>query len=279
MVTKHRGRFLVPAAALGLWLLTPSVPRAEADPISLTHLNSTVTIDPASIAGVFAWSVDGTNHIEQQSFWLGIGTGSETDFGSLESVRTTLLGTRGLQAVYQDLGFEVEVRYLLTGDVAGSGHSQLRESVNIRNTSGSAMDFRLIQETDLDLGGTAANDIVEFFGPALWRQREGDLLFSETFATPAPHRVEAALFPFTLVHLLDDKPSLLNNVMGPIGPGDVTWASQWNFSLAPGETFAIDVNKEITIIPEPLTLFLVGTGLLGLTRGYARRLAARRKLP
>ena len=46
-----------------------------------------------------------------------------------------------------------------------------------------------------------------------------------------------------------------------VGPGDVTWALQWDFALAPGSTFLISKIKDVQI-PEPSAAVLVSLGLI-----------------
>jgi hypothetical protein len=56
---------------------------------------------------------------------------------------------------------------------------------------------------------------------------------------------------------------VLNDNAGAVGPGDVTWAFQWDFQLAAGDSFIISKDKylNVTIIPEPSTLGFVALGL------------------
>ena len=55
---------------------------------------------------------------------------------------------------------------------------------------------------------------------------------------------------------------------GPVfGPGDFTGALQFDFSLAPGGSQAI----EVMLIPEPATVVLLGLGLFGLVLAGRKR--------
>jgi hypothetical protein len=51
---------------------------------------------------------------------------------------------------------------------------------------------------------------------------------------------------------------------GPVGPGAVTWALEWDLQLLPGATAIISKDKFldvlITTVPEPSALALLGLG-------------------
>ena len=53
---------------------------------------------------------------------------------------------------------------------------------------------------------------------------------SETVVTPGATHGEAGLFPQTRNNLNDANPTTLNDIAGPAGPGDVTWALEWDLT-------------------------------------------------
>jgi len=70
--------------------------------------------------------------------------------------------------------------------------------------------------------------------------------------------------------LNDGGPTTLADNPG-VGPGDATWAFQWDFLLNPGQTFQVSKDKRIGAVPEPASLLLLGSGLLGGLKAVRRR--------
>jgi len=99
---------------------------------------------------------------------------------------------------------------------------------------------------------------------------------TETVATPAPDHHEGNIFPNTLVSLGDGAPTLLSDLPAvggaTLGPGDMTWAFQWDRTVGPGGSFTISKDKMLSVaIPEPSTLVLALLGLLALAGPLAWR--------
>ncbi len=66
----------------------------------------------------------------------------------------------------------------------------------------------------------------------------------------------------------------LNDVLGPLGPGDLTWAFQWDRVIGPGGSWQLSKDKSIRqFIPEPRAMagLVLGIGVLAV---YVRRRAA-----
>lgn len=71
--------------------------------------------------------------------------------------------------------------------------------------------------------------------------------------------------------MLSDSPAIGSLALGP---GNVTWAYQWDTTIQPGSTFIISKDKRlsgITPIPEPGTAVLLATAGLGLLACAWRR--------
>jgi hypothetical protein len=97
-------------------------------------------------------------------------------------------------------------------------------------------------------------------------QGDGSLLspfFSETVLTPGANHGEIAFYPSIISRLGNGSPDTLLDIAGPLGPGDITWAFQWDFEIAPGGSELISKVKYLTV-PEPSSLALVSLGLAAL---------------
>jgi hypothetical protein len=56
----------------------------------------------------------------------------------------------------------------------------------------------------------------------------------------------------------------LNDSGSPFGPGDATFATEWDFTLSPDSSLDYDTTKDISKTPEPGTWILNTLVLLGL---------------
>jgi hypothetical protein len=136
------------------------------------------------------------------------------------------------------------------------------------------LEFHFFQYCDLDLAGTAMDSSVEISGGNTAAQSDYSYGYyaieSETVDTPRPSHHQAAYYPTILNSLNDDSPTTLTDANGPIGPGDLNWAFQWAFNIAPGSSVIISKDKTI-VVPEPATMGLLALGGLALMRRRGRK--------
>jgi hypothetical protein len=253
---------------LSLAFVCVSAMSARGATLTLTDQNSTVLIDPTSQAGVYTWNVDGVNQLFQQWFWYRIGsTGGESSIDTLSapsggttsanSATVSYAGTNNLSA---------QVQYVLTGSSTGSGASDLQETITLTNTNTGSQSIPLhfFQYSDFDLNGSPGGDFVQFINAnavdqyKLIGNNKEDL--SETVHTVTPHlgvtqEYQGDFYANTLNSLNDSNPTTLNNtpvVGGPaLGPGDMTWAYEWDYTLPAGGTLIIGKDKAISVVPVP----------------------------
>lgn len=253
---------------------------------TLTDDNSTAVITSESSEGMSEWTIDGVNHLSQQWFWYRIGNAAEASIDTLtfidggvtdtnfdEDDDTLYLRYANDQAATQ---FTVEVRFILDGGSIGSGVSDIAEQISLTNTGDEPLDFHFFQYSDFDLGGDGADDTVELANANAVRQSDAGWTVSETVVTPAADAFELDFYPVTRSRLDDDAATTLGNAFGagPVGPGDVTWAFQWDETIAPGGAFQISKDKNIT--PEPASLALLVLGIIPLLRTGAKRRSSTR---
>jgi len=242
--------------------------------VTLTDLNSTVSIDPASSTGVSSWTVGGVNQLFQQWFWYRVGaTGGESSVDTLATAVVNQLDASTVKITYTGTGLTVSLLFALTGGTTGSGTSDLAETIKITNTSETSKSLHFFQYADSDLNGGSGGDTVKIDATNhnTVTQTKGTGTLSETVLTPAPNNWEVNYYDTTLAKLIDGSPTTLNGIVGPLGPGDMTWAFEWDQDIAAGGTLIISKDKHLAPIPLPPTVLLLGTGLLGLVGLRFRR--------
>lgn len=249
---------------------------AVAAPIVLGDLNSTATFD--NPAGQYGWTVDGVSQLYNQRFFYRtalMNDESPVDLLPAQSQPTDtnfFTDARPDVAAYlfQDAAASLnfEVSFKLRGGLAGSGNSDLAETIIIRNVGNAAQTVSFFQYVDFDLGGSIGNDIawIEDGRVAIQNEVGGGIYMTETVATPAPSAYEVGIYPNTLGRFGNGVIDNLNNNAGPV-VGDATWAFQWNFVIPAGGQYTI--SKDKLIIPAPGALALMGLG--GLVAGRRRR--------
>lgn len=230
--------------------------------ITLSDSNSTVKIDPYTPAGVFSWEVDEVEHLCRKWFWYRVGdTGPEASIDTLPlTADVQFLGTKGIQLVYTAPNFSINILFILTGSSAGSNTSDFKETIRIRNTSDSPLDFHFFEYSDFDIGGTAEDDKAARTGSNRILQEENPF-FIETLAT-TPDHWEIDVAPNIRDKLNDGEATTLADATSPLsGPANIEWTFQWDSSIPAGGTFLI--GKDILIGPVVLGPELAGLGLIG----------------
>lgn len=250
---------------------------ALAVPISVWDRNSRADFD--NPGGQVNWLVDGVNQVfEQRFFYRTALMNDEVAVDSLPALGPVATDTNPFSDIRPDTlayqfsdvgaGLEFEVSFKLRGGLAGSGNSDLAETIIIRNVGNVAQTVSFFQYVDFDLGNSAGGDVawIEDGRVALQNEVGGGIYMTETVAAPAPTAFEVGIFPNTRNRFGNGVPDTLNNNAGPVF-GDATWAFQWDFVVAPGSQFTI--SKDKLIVPAPGALALLGLG--GLVAGRRRR--------
>jgi hypothetical protein len=234
--------------------------------ITLTSGNSVVNIDPYNQMGMNTWYVDGQNQLYQQWFWYRVGATPEQSIHTIGTPSIIQSAANQVTSSYTGVGFTLAINYSLLGGAAGSGQSTVNESITINNTSGSALDFHFFQYSDYNLGGVDQDTVQIESGFGAAAVTSGPLRLGETVVTPRANSGEVAPYNQTLLKLTDNVADNLNGSIGPLGPGDNTFAFQWDKLIAAGGTLQISKVKslQVQVIPEPTSavLALLGVGML-----------------
>jgi hypothetical protein len=258
----HIGRYVHSAArahailclAILCGLVGPAVQRSVAAVFTLANVNSVAQFETATQANNFNWTVEGVNQLAQQAFWYRIGNG-----GPEVSVNTLPIAVQGvtdsnfdgnadtLFVRYISNGVRVETRYQLQGGLPGSEASDMDERISITNLTDGPMDFHFFQYADFDLQGDPNGDSAAFTNLNTVQQYKSAARLTETVVTPVPSHRDIAFFPVTRNGLNDGVATTLSNtpIGTVVGPGNMTWAYQWDFVLLLGTTFQIIQDEHI----------------------------------
>jgi hypothetical protein len=267
---------LVLALGIALGLGTAS---ALGGTLNLADQNSAIAITPTSSAGLTNWTVNGQNNATQQWFWYSIGNGAQASIDTLTLTGSGTYfnvggGTRGGYVTYSGSnGLNVEVVSLLTGGLT-NGQSDLAQTIRLTNTGTATQALHFFQYSNFNLS-QGTSDTVQFPNANTVNQTGGTLAFQAVF-TPTPSAYEALPYSQTLTGLtsghytLQDTPALGVNR----GPGNVTWAYEWDPVLAPGATYIISSDQQLNpavTVPEPWTPSLLFSAGLALMSGWGWR--------
>jgi len=247
---------------------------------TLTDGNSIITFDlssGASSAGMTSWLVNGINQMQQQWFWFRVGnSGAESNLAALgpASISQPVGVTRELTVSYDRPGqFGVSIKY----DLTGSSRPGLTEAITIANHTASPLDFHFFQYSHVTLGGSSANQSVSFGSDlsgitSVSQTGPGGQAF-QSAVTVSANRAEAGLFNSTLTSLNDGNPTTLNN-NASAGPGNVTWAMEWDFTAANNNIINPGSSKQISTlsqVPEPSVFALGALGMAGFLQFRRKR--------
>ncbi len=245
--------------------------------VTLTDQNSTAFVDLDSAAGMYHWAVDGQNQLNKQWFYYRVGGGGIAQaINSISFASYVTYNNNEVTATYANAQLSVTINYLLQGGLAGSGTASILESISVRNNSLSSLDLHFFQYSDFDLGGTPGGDSIAISGSPgpgfnFVNQTKGPgLSIGEAIVNPFANRAETDNAFNTLTSLTGTPGYNLNNNLSS-GPGNVTWALQWDANIAVGADFEVFKGKRLAIvpIPEPSSLALVALGAVAL--GLVRR--------
>jgi len=281
---------LCAALALSGILLLPGNGIAQ---IMMSDGGSTAYINTGNTGtlGMNSWTVlNGQNQLNQQWFWYSVNGAAPQPINGLGGLNVVdnAFGGQGLNDVtitYANTQLSVSIEYQLTGFGNNSGNADMAEGIAVQNLTAGPVSLSFYQYSYFGLlGNLTPNNVMISGSPGMYtgaQQTAGGMPNStgiaEVITAPDANRAEAAYFNQTLTELNGANYLNLNNVMSA-GPGNVTWAFQWNATLQaygsvdgdgnPTDTLAIAKDKGlgVSLVPEPSTVAMIalGMGALGL---------------
>ena len=275
--TRKIMRSLQPRLPKNLWLAACALGGAllatvsTAQTVTLTDGNSTALVDVNSDMGMRQWTVQGVNQLKQQWFWYRIGNGVAAPINSISAAAWHKDGDNFLSTTYHATGFSIQVDYLLSG--GGFGQADILESITVFNkTSSDLNDFHFYQYSNFDLLNTPGGDTVAM-DQTMARQHKGASQIAEGIIDPSASFFEANTTDdpgSTLYRLTHEAGLNLGIDNSGVATGDVTWAFQWDLSIAANSEQSIFKDKLLDVrgVPEPtaLAFFALGFSAFALRR-------------
>jgi len=242
------------ALACGAFVL-----RGQAQIVTLSDGNTVAQIAPNSQAGMFNRTVGGVNQLSQQWFWYGIGNNAPASIDTISPAVLSGVTANTFTTTYTGGGFNVDITYTLTGGANGGPPgalmSDMGESIIINNTSASTLNLHFYEYSAFNLLGTPGGDNVELYKlRGLYNdayQTRGNSASAETIVVPGANHGETAAPGQTLAKLNNGTAPVTLNDNANAGPGNVTWALQWDLSIAAGGSALIIEDNQIQVIPVP----------------------------
>jgi len=268
---KTWGALLVCGMSLGF------LAAAVGDTISLQDNNSTFTIDPTSPAGANSWTVNGVNQLAQEWFWFQVNGSPQASIDTLGglTISDTTAGGNIASVAYSSAsqGLSANIFYVLTGGATIGQASNLSETISLSNISGSPETVSFYAYSNFNLDNDSG-DVVSFPNANTVLQTKDNSYQARTVMNPAPDEFEGDYFNTMLTKLNGPGPLMLSNTpaigSAGIGPGNMTSTCEWDMTIGPGDIAIINLDKQLTVVPEPGTLALLCAGAAVLL-GFAWR--------
>jgi len=262
-------------------LFSPGHVMAQVYTMSNGGSTALVNVGNNGVLGMNSWTVGGVNgsQLNQQWFWYSVNGAVQQPINTIGAPAVVNFSSPAtpidnLGVAYQNAQLTVQVQYILSGNGVNSGSADMVENLSIVNNSASSINLSFYQYSNFNLFQNNLNSVNLSSGPGGYTGAlqtaggPGGTGIAEVIDAPLANYGEAALVGQTLGELNGPSYYTLND-NASAGPGDVTWAFQWNVNLASGGTFNITKDKGLSIqlVPEPSSLAFIalGIGAMGLS--------------
>jgi len=238
---------------------------ASAQAAFLTSGNSTADINTST--NMFNWVVDGRDQAYEQDWWIRVGSGPQVRLGDYMTASWVQLSDSVLQGTFTGNGVSAIATYILNGGVVGSKTADVAEVLSVTSTGREAIT--IYQYCDFDLGGTyAGDDYATLMNGNTIQQWDAEWRLQESVVPAPPTGWEIGPYASIINKLEYTNDLQLANASTSFGPGDATYAWQWDMAVGQN-SLIISKDKHIAPVPEPFSVML---GLLGLSSvaGYRK---------
>jgi hypothetical protein len=260
----------------------------------MTDWNGTSGTDQLYQMYGYVGTASGMTAVNSGSFRTGCGTGAASTLCGSAIAATGANSASSTIILNQNVGsgatrlarnaLTLTYDFTLVDDTSANDFDRFEWNISFTNNTSSALSFVFYTYLDLDLLGSAGNDLVAVSssGQAMWISDSGNPTFRPFgwgFQGAVATHYQVSAYP-GLQNTLDGWGSagdLSDTNSLATTPGDATAAFQYAIALAPGQTLTLR-----SAVAEPATAAMLGAGLAGLAlyarpRKRARRAIARRQ--
>jgi PEP-CTERM motif len=235
--------------------------RAEAWTITVGGAGGSTLAGDNANPSVFTWTFGGVSHLFNELYYVGIGGGPGVLAGVDPDgpVLTDADGDGTVDTVGLTFNLPGQEGTLTTIHTLSVG-STPEWSTSFRFSSGNPLNFYIY--ADYDLGGTIGDSFVQWANDNATVQVDPLTILS--WRTFTPNFTCAGFFalPGSCGSQIAAGGNLDNSTFA--GPGDLVFAAQYG-----RQTFSVD--RSLSPVPEPASMVLLGSGLLGLAARARRR--------
>jgi hypothetical protein len=244
-----------------LWLAaTLLAGTAAAAPLTISNRNASITVDPDTVFGLSSYTLNGTEQIFEQWFWFRLPADTfEHPLNTLPLTSADATGNQ-IQLSFAGATLAVNLGYRLTGGAPGTKVADLQEQVTLHNLGGADLPVTWFMEADFDLNGFGGQDLI--VGDANGMVQTDGTTTVKVQSSRTPDAFQVAAFPELFLSLSDLSITRLDNTGSPFGPGDGTFAYQWNLLIPADDSITFSIDKAFIPEPDTLALCLVGLGVL-----------------
>jgi hypothetical protein len=220
--------------------------------ITLTQSGATAQIDFGSQRGLFSLGYSNQNVANQQWFWFRVA--SMAPEASLETIGPAIVlssNSNSVSVLYSNAQVQVALDYTLNASLLVG--FDLQSALTIVNPTATPLDFHLFLYSDFPLSAGDTVLLVPGINQRFEEARQASNV-RQLVTTVIPNADHGQVdLPGAIPALLTNSgPDILNDYSGPLGPGRVTWAFQWDLNVPATSSTSVQLDHAFMVPPLPV---------------------------